>query len=1003
MHTSDKEITPKFLQQVAEYFVSGRYSGSLHKLQFITPNRRTGLWLKHYFKEALKKRSGAPQFLPKFQAFGKLISNVSPLACADPREQLFILYDCYRRILSSINKDQAPASFDNFIFWGEIILNDFNDIESSLASADKLYRNLAGLKEISADYLTPEQKQVIKRIWGESKMTEDIERFWYHLRQSSEDENSIGASFINLWEILGKLFSEFTDSLKKKGLATSGASERLALKELKENALINADIQYVFVGFDELSHVRCEIFNWFKNRAGAKFFWDVDSEFVRRSNDKIFRQLLKNYRMPEDFNIVYPTVKAPDIEIISVPSSVMQSKAAAHTLKTWHPDASESGDSLLRTAMVLPDETLLSQISMAIPSSVNDINISLRLPFSSTSFAALLSSIVSMQLRARQIRGSYHFFYEDVVTVLAHPHIAAIAPQTAEKITEMMERQNLFSISADLLNDKFPELNYIFTPVSDCNNVTEVKGYVTNLLDSLRKELELPDKDDYTVAAHERNLETRLLDFMIGELTEISRLIDEYKIEISNGTYLSMVEHLLHSRMIDLHGTPLKGIQILGLLETRALDFDNLIIMSMNERVLPKRNYLKTMIPDILRHGYGLPTSAQSDRAYAYYFFRLLARARNVKLLYDTRVGGLSTGEPSRFLRQLSLMFPDANIHHRTVELSSKLSYPSGAVVYKNGEVKEQLYEFKAGGSKFLSASALKDYKSCPMKFYLRYVRDLRDTDEVTDYLTPADYGTLVHGTLEDLFKPYAGKVMDSEQYSMILKDQKRIVETAQKRLKDYFFGQRESHNQNLPAEGLVMSKVISYLVTQMLNNEQKTFCIPDFIYEGGEIKIKNPPYAAWEIDSDLTVNFTMTIDRVDKIDANRLRFIDYKTGSDENSVSQIESLFKRTHTNKDGIFQLLTYCEAYSDMVNPEVEIQPYLYVFKNLSNTEYIEQIKINRKVLTSHTQVKDEFRPMLNSLVKEIFDDAIPFLRTEDTENCTYCPFAMLCGRLHLQNQV
>lgn len=1002
MHTADKEIAPKFLQQVAEYFVSGKYSGALHKLQFITPNRRAGLWLKHYFKEALKQKTERPQFLPKFQAIGKLISNISPLSCADAREQLFILYDCYRNIISSMSSSQQPASFDNFIFWGEIIINDFNDIESSLVSADMLYKNLSGLKEISADYLTAEQKEVIRRIWGDSRMTEDIERFWHHVHHSAENENALSSSFINLWEILGRLFKDFSKRLQDKGLATAGASERLALTKLKRDGYTTDGTQYVFVGFDELTPVREAIFNWFKVHSGAMFFWDVESEFVIRTSDKVLKHQLEKYPMPEDFKVYYPAVNFPEIEVISVPSSVIQSKIVSQTLKLWHPKEDEDRNKLLKTALILPDETLLSQITMAIPPSIKDVNITLRLPFSSTAFAALLSSIVSMQMRARQIRGSYHFFYEDVDSVLSHPHIAAVAQQAAEQITEMMEKQNLFSISANILRDQFPELSYIFTPVADCNSVSEVKEYVNNLLHSLRKALGLPEKDDYSVTASERNLETRLLDFMTDELAELSRLLNEYNIEIGNSTYLSLVERILHSRMIDLHGTPLKGIQIIGVLETRALDFDNLVIMSMNERVFPKRSYLRTMIPDILRRGYGLPTSTQTDRAYAYYFFRLLARSKHVKLLYDTRVGGMHTGEPSRFIRQLSMMFPAAKIKFRSVELSSNLSNPTGAMVYKTGDVIHQLEEFLPGGSKYLSASALKDYKSCPMRFYLRYVRDLRDTDEVTDYLTPADYGTLVHGTLEDLFKPYVGKIINIDVYNWILNNQSIISEAAQRRLKDYFFGKHESHNQPLPAKGMVMSKVITYLVTQMLNKEKNTFCVLDFIYEGGEIKINNPTYAPWKIDSSLTVNFTMTIDRVDKLADNRLRFIDYKTGSDENNVARIDSLFKRTHTSKDGIFQLLTYCEAYNDMVNPNIEIQPYLYVFRNLNNSKYIEPIKINRQELISYTQVSAEFRPLLNTLINEIFDDHVPFMRTDDTDNCTYCPFAMMCGRIHIQNQ-
>ncbi|MDE6332462.1 MAG: PD-(D/E)XK nuclease family protein, partial [Muribaculaceae bacterium] len=470
------------------------------------------------------------------------------------------------------------------------------------------------------------------------------------------------------------------------------------------------------------------------------------------------------------------------------------------------------------------------------------------------------------------------------------------------------------------------------------------------------------------------------------------RLTVKYGVTMNESTYFSLFERLLSAKRIDLHGSPLKGLQIMGVLETRALDFNRVIIMSMNERIFPKRNYLRTMIPDSLRRAYCLGTESEAEAAYSYYFYRTVTGAKEVKLLYDNRSASLGAGETSRFISQLRHLHSEQNIIYSSINLSSDSYNNREIIIEKDNTILELLNEFKAGGRLNLSASALKTYLSCPLKFYLLYVRRLSEAIEVTPYLRASDYGTVVHSVMEYLYKPYEGMYVTADDINSILNRNGFVTDAVQAVMSDYMNQDRKKKNlppRKLNTESLILCRVIEHFVRNVLVNELDAYCRPKFRYICAERQIVSPP--AWAITPDLSINFKMFIDRIDEIHPGCLRFIDYKTGTDAVSAPNIPALFK--DYSYGAIFQLLLYCEAYAAMVDATADIQPVVYNFTTITASQKLEPVRIGKTELLNYKVVSAEFMPLLRNMIQEIFNPDIPFCQCRQnsfSSTCTHCPF-------------
>lgn len=990
----------KFLEQVASYYLTN--TDDMSGLTLVFPNKRSAMFMKKYMQEALVKTSTRPRFMPRFMTMGNFVAGFADSAEMQRDEQLFLLYDCYRKLLSELGRAEQLRDFDKFIFWGGMILDDFEDVDRQLVDASKLFKNLKDLKEINADYLDDEQKQIIRQLWGESARTEVVTEFWSHVGNTAGENAE--AQFVALWQLLGRLYDAFKEALHSRGKDSSGGQYREAVAAVRDTDYEKLqEKRYGFVGFNDLSNSEVLMLKRLKDAGVADFFWDFDTPMLRLISEGHegfrLRALKRSFPMPEDFD--YQAVETlPEVEVIAVPSAIAQAKAVSGILEKWNEEGYISAANAINSAVVLPDENLLTPVLMSLPESIAAVNITMGLPFSSTPFASMLHSVISMQLRAREIRGRIHYYYADVLELLSHPHIQVIAPEAAEALKKELAESKQFNLDAQTLKENYPALDYLFSPVKALDNPNEICDYMFRLIDGLGTALKATGK------APQGGLpELEMLDYFRQGLERLNGLIAEYDITMNESTYFGLFEKLMQSRRIDMQGTPLRGLQVMGVLETRSIDFDNVVILSMNENSFPRKNYLKTMIPNNLRTGFGMTTIDRQDSLYTYYFYRLLSRAKHVRLIYDSRTGTFGAGEASRYIAQLAhIELPGKNkiaVTFRSLQLGSDYNSPQPICVGKSPEVLAHLRRFMPGGNGYLSASALKEYKNCRLRFYLRYVRNLRGEEDITDYITAADYGTIVHKVVEKLYGQYEGKEISEDIISSFINDETGLDNLIKETICEIYFGGKGSDGQYaMNAEGEMISSVIGLYVRRMLELEREQCKTVPFSFIKGEMQVKSPP--AWKINDKLSVNFKMSIDRVDRLHDGRLRFIDYKTGGDKVTPAKTENLFKRERHDDNAVFQLLTYCIAYNDMAdNTHKGILPAVYPFRIMSLNGAIPKIEIDGCEVNDYRQVEADFRSGLFGMIAEIFDETTAFDQAEKAESCKFCPFTELCGRVPPEN--
>lgn len=985
---------PKFLEQIASYYLEKYDESNLSDFIFIFPNKRSALFLKHYFQQQIHSDVA---LLPHFTTFSRFLKHTADATDVTYYEALFILYESYCEVLKEKNPgSETITEFDKFIFWGDMILSDFNTIDSSLADAEKLYANLKGYKELTSDYLTDEQKEIINRLWGETRLTQHVEGFWLHtgpgVAPNEGGESSMYRKFISLWEILSPIYQKFQKKLKEKGLSTPGMQARTALEKIKDTNLSKLRRKhYVFVGQADLSNAELAIMNRLKDSGAADFFWDIASPIFQEHSlpedtvswVRFIHNLAKSYPMPDDFELDKITGQ-PEINIYGIPSAIGQTKIIGDIVSKLNLDEEKAFD----TAIVLPEPSLLTSLMVSLPDDVPGINITMGLPYSATKFATLFSALIAMQrMRRRDRNGGIRYFYQNVLEILLHPHIQLIAGVKANLMRQVILDKRLFNVEASMLMKNFEELGFLFRPINDIKDNDDSHDYILNVIKGLRELISAkPERGD-------AEFEISFLNYFEEQVNQLNVLISDYSIRMEESTFLSIFERILMSKNINMEGTPLKGLQIMGVLETRVLDFDYIIMPSLNERIFPRHEYVKTMIPNSLRRGYGLPSIEHVESFYSYYFYRMISRARNVNLLYDTRMPGKGRGEISRFLQQLLYIHNEGNVKHILTDMKGSASDERQIIVAKTPAVMQQLEKFKQSGGPRLSASSLKKYLSCPLRFYLEIVNNLKVEDEPSDYINAAEMGNIFHHAAQKIYQPFKGKPVTAEDIENILSGDTIEKAVIYEIAKLQGINPEDATKDHLNTEGRLLLSLINYQIRTMLEAEKATYC-PEgksFIFVDAEKDV----FEQWKVGNH-TFNFRMQIDRIDRTGDNVLRFIDYKTGTDSLELKQeLSHIFSNDHKTS-AIFQLLTYAAAFTDLIDNKDDIEFKLHITRSIVKEKEIKPITYKRRPIGKYSELKEEFYPLLENLINSIFDDTTPFTQCEDAHMCKNCPFLSVCGR-------
>ena len=961
-----------FLYQVATLFYQ-QYGAEIHRLAFVFPNRRAGLFFQKYLSEISEK----PLFSPSILTINDLFMQLSGKHPADKIQMLFRLYELYKQ------RSGSSESFDEFIYWGEMLLNDFDDIDKYMVDARMLFRNVSDLKSLDDDfnYLSPEQVQAIRSFWSS----------FYPKGDSPNQQH-----FLELWEILYDLYAGLRTSLAKDGCGYDGMIFREVVEQLEKEPMSDFPFdQVVFVGLNALSVSEERLLLALQKKGVADFYWDYVGPWVTDPDNKASFFLERNLRLfPSRMQLPATEPVQAEIRVMGVPSAIGQAKQVYPILQALADEQQLTDESALRTAIVLPDEHLLVPVLNAIPEAIQHINVTMGYPLAGTPVAALMEYILTLQKNIRYIDRVPVFYFRDVLPILNHQYVMAAAPEEVSQLVKDMTTGNRIYVHAADLN-RHELLSILFTPVQ---NTEELSDYLIHVLEALNACLRnnRPNPDDEEMISNSTqttaDIEQEFIFHYFATVNRMKEVMREAKIEMRLDTYFRLLKRMTDLITIPFEGEPLSGLQVMGVLETRALDFDRLIILSMNEGIFPLKKAANSFIPYNLRRGFGLPTYEHQDSVWAYHFYRLIRRAKQVTLLYDTRTTGLQTGEVSRFVHQLRYHYQYPLIDELVVYDVASSAVPPISV-QKTAEVEKLLSDFLFGGPRALSASAINTYLDCPLKFYFSVLEQIQEEDEITETVERDVFGSILHKVMEDLYAPFKGKLVTADLLKLLGKDQPLLTGTIARAFAELFF--KSPVVRPLEGENFLTGEMIRKYAEKILEQDAR---FTPFHYIESEKKVR----ATITLSDRRVVQLKGFIDRVDSLDR-VLRIVDYKTGSGKLEFESVEGLFdKEVKDRPKAVMQVFLYAWMYQQL--PEytgMPIQPAIYYLRTLFQRSFnpvVEQKKGRGKAdkVNSFQDFASDFEDKLRQCLDEIFNLDIPFTQTETGKACAYCSFRGLCGK-------
>jgi hypothetical protein len=956
-----------FLYQVASLFYA-EYKGRISRLAFVFPNRRTGLFFQKYLSEI----AGKPLFSPTILTINDLFVRLSGLQSADKVNLLFRLYEIYKRISGS------DESFDDFLYWGEMLLSDFDDVDKYLVNARMLFTNVTDLKLLEDDfsYLSPDQVAAIRSFWTT-----------FHPKGDTPNQKT----FLALWEILYTLYSELRESLIHEGKGYEGLIFREVVERMKagEDFELPYD-QLVFVGLNALSVSEECLLDELAKKGIADFYWDYASPQVLDPDNKASFFALRNLkRYPSRYPLPEERLSTkPQIQVIGVPSAIGQAKQVYELLEAYKLDSLDA-DEALRTAVILPDEQLLVPVLNAIPESIPRINVTMGYPLAGTPIATLMETILMLQKNVRFVDGQPCFYFRDVLPVLNHQYIYGDHPQVAADLMNEIVRHNRVYIPAAELGHT-PLLHALFQVHVTIHDFSD---YLIDVLKVLNKTLaKETNEEEESERLSMNDLEQEFIFYYFTTVNRMKELLASNGVEMRIDTYFRLIKRVTDLITIPFYGEPLSGLQVMGVLETRALDFDRIILLSMNEGVFPKRTAPNSFIPYNLRRGFNLPTYEHQDSIWAYHFYRLIYRAKEVTLLYDTRSGhGMQTGEISRFVHQLHYHYNEPLIRKQAVYRIASSKTPP-IVVHKTEEVLRRLSAFRKGGTRALSASAINTWLDCPLKFYFSVVESVQEEEEVLETVDSSLFGSIFHQVMEILYKRFEGQLVTADLLKIVQKDRPLQTKVIEEVFAAEFF--KSTKVRPLTGQNYLIGEMIRKYVLKTLVRDAE---ITPFHYIQSEKRINTD----FRLSNGEEIALKGFIDRVDQVDGT-LRIVDYKSGSGLSVFNSVESLFDLNEKERPkAIMQVFLYAWMYRNEKQQDLVVKPAIYYLRTLFDERFdpyvyqrVERGKSN--LVDDFSEFSSDFECHLRACLDQLFSVDVPFCQTPTGKACSYCQFKNICGK-------
>ena len=956
-----------FLYRVAAIYFS-HHKHDLNSFTFVFPNRRAGLFFQRYLSEI----ADVPLFSPEIITIESCFIEASGLEVADKLSMLFRLY----RIFCSNTKSEE--NFDTFVSWGETLLSDFNEVDKYSVDARQLFRNITDLKEIDIDFQDFSENQI-----------EAIRLFWQNFEPFSRNKSK--EHFITTWQVLYPVYEQFRRELADENTGYEGMIARDVTDRLKkgENMPWFDARKFVFIGFNALNPCEEALMSILQKRNQADFYWDYEANELRDSDNpaSLFHKTnTRRFKSRYEIEPLTELLKDKSIELIALPSAIGQAKHTYQILQQLYPD--ENNDSYLKTALVLPDENLLLPALYSIPDHIRKINVTMGYPMQLTPVAGLIDHIFELHKRKRTIDGVTRFYHLTVSNILNHQLITCICGDVMSSLNDEIIKNNLIYIEETLLH-KNDLLKNIFN--ADVN-VEMLPGYLLVILNHLQKSW-FKEKDK----SSDFQLESGFLYQYYTTINRISGILKTQAsgLEMQMDTLIRLIKQLTQGISIPFVGEPLDGLQVIGALETRGLDFENIIICSFNEGVYPKKSFSNSFIPYHLRKGFLLPTYEHQDAITSYNFYRLIHRAKKIFLLYDSRIDNGNTGEVSRFYHQLKYHY-NINIEEKNIVYDVRFKTPETILIEKNERVQEKFKPFfaKTDDRIALSASSINTYIKCPLQFYFSYIEEIKPVEEISERLESSVFGSIFHEVMFHLYEPYTGSTITAEAIEMLLKDDNHIQKLINMAFATHYFKQPKGTTVELQGNNLLISTVVMKMIKGVLEYDKKQ---TPFDYIKGEKRC----------DTELPVKFGNVnikgfIDRVDSKDG-VIRIFDYKTGGGSLEFKSWDDLFEHDRgpeSQSPHVLQTFLYGFLYKKHTSSGV-LRPGIIYTKKIFKDEFSTQItykptKNEIEIVDNYYDHEEEFLTHLKSCVEEIFNPAIPFVQTKSTGSCQYCDFKIICKR-------
>ena len=978
-----------FLKIVAKDMLE-KYGTDMSDIAVVFPNKRASLFLNNYLAQLAHK----PIWTPTYITISDLFRRHSDLKVADPIKSIC---DLHKTFVKCTGIDET---LDHFYGWGQLLLADFDDVDKNMVDAKQLFANLSDIHELDdVSYLTDYQKEMIRKFFS----------------NFSDDHNSeLKKRFLQLWCHFYDIYTEFNQRMTEQGLAYEGALYRSVVSN---ESIEFRHKKYLFVGFNMMQVVELNLLNRLKKQGKAAFYWDYDQYYMDGNNEAghYIRQYLPyypnelaDYPQQEIYNNM---TKNKDITYISAPTENIQ----ARNVNSW---LKENGRYKMgrNVAIVLSDESLLQSVIHSLPQEVGSINITIGYPLQQTPFYSLIQQLIQLQGIGHSKQGdTYRLHY--VLIALRHPYTRYISEKYTELLAKLDEQKRFYPSREFLSLDGDEGLTLLFRNLEEATASQDEynRKLITYLLDVLR-----------TIGTHAKELNDPLFhESLYRTYTLLNRLQDLIiagDLQVDIITLERLIQQLIQTTSIPFHGEPAEGIQVMGVLETRNLDFDHILVLSCNEGKLPKGVNDSSFIPFSLRKAYGLTTVENKVAIFAYYFHSMLQRAHDITLTYNNATEDGQSGEMSRFMLQM-MVESQHSIRRKTLVAGQKPLRPAYSDAQKTDEVMAVLDNIK-----MITPTFLNTYQRCQKQFYYKYVKGLLEPDEIDeDEVDNKIFGNIFHRAAELFYYTFASKddiatddqgkqrlirpiVITADNLDHALKDTSLVYRLVDQAFREELFKVSSSdYHPKYNGLQLINKEVIASYLRQLITIDRRQ---APFTIIGMEIVVSTTLGVATARGQKL-FRIGSFIDRLDSVAASgnplalgnlaeRIRVIDYKTGRSRTShPKDIEEVFSTQPLaigkHNDYYLQAILYSLIVKNdrRYNPAQEpVSPGLLFIQNAGADDYDPTLKLGKELLTDVAPLEAEFTDHLRSLLADIYDPALPLKPTEDKKRCVFCPYAALC---------